>query len=146
VSWRRAHRRSRPGQRICWGIFDLDAKRARLGYLDTEINDPALWDDQRRAASLTQEASRLRDEIASVADIEKRTADAVDLGQMLDAQPDEPMTTEVSAELDSLERELERRELELLYSDPYSDNPAILGIHAGAGGTDSQDGRQALHH
>ena len=132
-------RRSRPGQEICSAIFDLDAKRARLAELDTEINDPALWDDSRRAASLTQEASRLRDEIASVSDIEKRTGDAVDLSTMLDSDPDDEMSAEVSAELDSLQKELDRRELELLYSDPYSDHAAILGIHAGAGGTDSQD-------
>jgi peptide chain release factor 2 len=131
--------RSRPEQQTCWATFDLDARRARLAELDKEINDPSLWDDPRRAASLTQEASRLREEIDSVATIEKRTADAVDLGGMLEAEPDDAMTAEVSAELDSLEKELDRRELELLYSDPYSDHPAILGIHAGAGGTDSQD-------
>jgi len=139
VSWRCAHTRSRPEQKTCWAIFDLNAKRARLAELDGLINDPALWDDPRRAASLTQEASRLREEVASVSDIERRTADAVDLGQMVEAEPDEEVTAEVSAELDSLERELDRRELELLYSDPYSDNAAILGVHAGAGGTDSQD-------
>ncbi len=144
MSWRRAHRRSRPGQPICSAIFDLDAKRARLRELEALINDPSLWDDPRNAASLTQEASRLREEISSVADIEKRTADAVDLGEMVEAEPDEGVTVEVSAELDSLEKELDRRELELLYSDPYSDNPAILGIHAGAGGTDSQDWAEML--
>src|ERR1700730_8043554 len=144
VSSRRAHKRSRPGQPICWAIFDLDAKRARLVELETEINDPSLWDDPKHAASLTQEAARLREEIASVSDIEKRTADAVDLGQMVEAEPDDTVGAEVTAELDALERELDRRELELLYSDPYSDNPAILGIHAGAGGTDSQDWAEML--
>jgi len=144
VSWRHARKRSRPGQPICWAIFDLDAKRARVAELDKEINDPALWDDSRRAASLTQEASRLREEVSAVSTIEKRTADAVDLAQMVEAEPDEAVTAEVTTELDSLERELDRRELELLYSDPYSDNPAILGIHAGAGGTDSQDWAEML--
>jgi peptide chain release factor 2 len=65
VSWRHARKRSRPGQPICWAIFDLDAKRARLAELETEINDPSLWDDPKRAASLTQEAARLREEISS---------------------------------------------------------------------------------
>ena len=138
------HRRSRPGQLTCSATFDLDAKRARLRELDAEINDPSLWDDPRNAASLTQEASRLREEIAAVGDIEKRTADAVDLGEMVEAEPDEAVTAEVTAELNSLEKELDRRELELLYSDPYSDNPAILGIHAGAGGTNSQDWAEML--
>ena len=140
----RAHERSRAEQLSCWAIFDLDAKRSRLGQLDGEINDPALWDDPRRAAGLTQEASRLREEIAAVSEIERRTSDAVDLADMLDTEHDAGMGDEVSVELDSLERELDRRELELLYSDPYSDHPAIIGIHAGAGGTDSQDWAEML--
>ena len=54
------------------------------------------------------------------------------------------MAAELSNELDALSAELDRRELELLYSDPYSDHPALLGIHAGAGGTDSQDWAEML--
>ena len=63
---------------------------------------------------------------------------------MLDAEPDDEMSAEVTAELDALDGDLARRELDLLYSDPYSDNPAIIGIHAGAGGTDSQDWAEML--
>ena len=144
MSCPRAPTRSRPEQSTCWATFDLDTKRVRLAELDAEINDPSLWDDPRHAATLTQDASRLREEITSVAAIEKRTDDALDLASMLDSQPDDEMAAEVSSELDSLERELDRRELELLYSDPYSDNPAIVGIHAGAGGTDSQDWAEML--
>jgi peptide chain release factor 2 len=144
VSCRRARERSRAEQPSCWATFDLDAKRAHLADLDVDINDPSLWDDPRRAASLTQEASRLRDEIAAVSEIETRVSDAVDLADMVESEPDESVSGEVGAELDSLEKELDRRELELLYSDPYSDHPAIVGIHAGAGGTDSQDWAEML--
>ncbi len=58
---------------------------------------------------------------------------------MLEAEPDESMTVDLNSELDALQKELKRREIDLLFSDEYSDNPAIIGIHAGAGGTDSQD-------
>lgn len=76
--------------------------------------------------------------------MEKRSADALDLAGMLDADPDPAMEAEVSAELDALARDLDARELELLYSDPHSERPAIVGIHAGAGGTDSQDWAEML--
>ncbi|MHB8718693.1 MAG: peptide chain release factor 2 [Candidatus Dormibacteria bacterium] len=124
--------------------LDLPAKRARLAELDAAVNDPSLWDDPRRAAQLTQEASRLREEIAAAAALEKRSADALDLAGMLEADPDAAMEAEVAAELDTLDRDLDARELELLYSDPYSEHPAIVGIHAGAGGTDSQDWAEML--
>ncbi len=54
------------------------------------------------------------------------------------------MAAEVTNDLDALERELAAREVDLLFSDPYTDHAAILGIHAGAGGTDSQDWAEML--
>ena len=102
MSCPRAPTRSRPEQSTCWATFDLDTKRVRLAELDAEINDPSLWDDPRHAATLTQDASRLRDEISSVAAIEKRTDDALDLASMLASEPDDEMGAKVSSELDSL--------------------------------------------
>jgi peptide chain release factor 2 len=54
------------------------------------------------------------------------------------------MARELTAELDALERELASREVDLLFSDAYTDHPALVGIHAGAGGTDSQDWAEML--
>jgi len=63
---------------------------------------------------------------------------------MLDSEPDSGVAAELVTELDSLDRELARREVDLLFNDPYADNPALLGVHAGAGGTDSQDWAEML--
>jgi peptide chain release factor 2 len=54
------------------------------------------------------------------------------------------MARDLGHELESLERELSVREVDLLFSDPYTDHAAIVGIHAGAGGTDSQDWAEML--
>jgi len=108
------------------------------------VADPGLWDDSRRAARLTQEAARLREELEGWQTLSRRGADARELASMLDADPDAGVATELTAELESLEREIARREVDLLFSDPYSDHPALLGIHAGAGGTDSQDWAEML--
>ncbi len=51
---------------------------------------------------------------------------------------------EVAADLKSLTQELDRRELALLYQDPYATYPALLSVHAGAGGTDAQDWAEML--
>jgi len=74
----------------------------------------------------------------------RRARDTAELTTLLDAEPDESMSAEVTRDLDALDRELARREVDLLFSDPYTDYAAILGIHAGAGGTDSQDWAQML--
>jgi peptide chain release factor 2 len=128
----------------CGGIFDLDGKRSRLAELERLIADPTLWDDPRRAATLTQEAARLRDDITAWETLTRRASDVTELAALADAEEDESMSAELTAEVAALEREIAEREVDLLYSDPYTDHAALLSVHAGAGGTDSQDWAEML--
>jgi len=66
------------------------------------------------------------------------------MSELLDAEPDAEMEAELGRDLDALDAELSEREIDLLYDDPYSDNAALLSVHAGAGGTDSQDWAEML--
>jgi len=66
------------------------------------------------------------------------------MAELLDAEPDEAVAAELATDVDALDRDLSEREVDLLYSDPYSDNPALISVHAGAGGTDSQDWAEML--
>jgi peptide chain release factor 2 len=133
-----------PASASCRSIFDLAGKRSRLEEVDRLTADPALWDDPRRAAGLGQEAARLREELDGWQTLTKRGEDARELAALLDAEPDPAVEADLGKELDSLDKELGSREVDLLFSDPYVDNPAILGVHAGAGGTDSQDWAEML--
>ena len=119
--------------------------------LEAQVADPALWDDSRRAAGLTQELSHIREELSGWEALTRRAADARDLADLMgeEAGSDEPsgdpaMAVELTAELDEIEKELGVREVDLLYSDPYTDNPALLSVKSGAGGTDSQDWAEML--
>ena len=126
------------------GIFDLDGKRVRLKELDQEIAAPDLWDDPRHAAALNQEASRIRDDLSTWESLTQRASDTRELASMVEAEPDAAMTHDIETELAALEKEIGRRQIDLLFSDPYTDHVALIGIHAGAGGTDSQDWAQML--
>ena len=128
----------------CRGIFDLDDRRSRLAVLDEQLADTALWDDPRRAGKLSQDAARLRDELTGWEGLQRRAADAREMSGLLDAEPDDALVAEVDRELDALERELSKRETSLLYTDPYSDNAALVTVYAGAGGTDSHDWAEML--
>jgi peptide chain release factor 2 len=76
--------------------------------------------------------------------LDRRARDARDLAELLDAEPDAAVEADLTAELDQLAAEADRREIDLLFTDPYSDNPALLSVHAGAGGVDSQDWAEML--
>ena len=139
-----AQHASPPASPRCRCIFDLPGKQSRLTELERLIADPELWDDPRRAASLTQEAARLREERSGWEQLTKRADDARDLAAMVDSEPDAEMTAELEGEVSALEKETASREVDLLFSDPYADHAALLGVHAGAGGTDSQDWAEML--
>jgi len=98
---------------------------------------------------LTQELSRVREELAGWETLGRRAGDARDLADLIpDTGEPEPgdaaMAAEITAELDAVERELHAREVDLLFSDPYTDHPALLSVKSGAGGTDSQDWAEML--
>jgi len=87
-----------------------------------------------------QQLSRLRQEVDTWRQLRQRSSDALELA-LLD---DPSLLAGLDAEAASLEGDLARRELTALLSGPYDRDNAILNIHAGAGGTDSQDWVQVL--
>ena len=71
--------------------------------------------------------------------IEKWTSDVADLAALAEEERDEALMAEVQSELEEAAQQLEKMEFELAFSGPYDERNAILSIHAGAGGTESQD-------
>jgi peptide chain release factor 2 len=76
--------------------------------------------------------------------LDKRTDDALVLLELAAADEDESMAAEIEAEATQLEAELGRHEFLLLLSGPHDRDSAIVGLHAGAGGTDAQDFAEIL--
>lgn len=79
--------------------------------------------------------ARLREQVNGWRALRQKTADAIELASLGDVS----LRSEIEAEAAALQREVSRRELAALLSGPYDHDDAILAIHAGAGGTDSQD-------
>jgi peptide chain release factor 2 len=87
-----------------------------------------------------QKLSRLQEEIDGWRALLQRVEDAEELASL----EDEDMRAELEAEAGELRDEVDRRETQMLLSGPHDREGAILAIHAGAGGTDSQDWAQML--
>jgi peptide chain release factor 2 len=79
--------------------------------------------------------SHLQDEVESWRGLARRNRDALELSQL----GDESLRSELEKELVAIDRELEKREFDAMLSGEYDRGDALLAIHAGAGGTDSQD-------
>lgn len=88
--------------------------------------------------------ARLTDDLSSYEPIEARAADAQLLWEMAQTENDEATGQEIANELTSIEAELSSLEVVSLLSGEFDDHPAILEVHAGEGGTDSQDWAEML--
>ena len=118
-----------------WCVFDLPTKEANLIELEKQINSPDFWNDPSTAQQVSKVAAGLREEIADWRGFEHRINDATELAGM----DDESLRAELQTEIADMEAELAKRSFAAMLSGPYDVEDALLAIHAGAGGTDSQD-------
>ncbi len=114
-------------------------KTARIAALEALMAEPAFWDDQNSAQKTISEANALRELVGQFTALRARLDD---IGVMIDLaqeEDDRELFRETDGEAESLLRALDGFELELLLDGPYDRNNAILELHPGAGGTESQD-------
>lgn len=91
-----------------------------------------------------RQISHLKGIVTTWRDLEKKVSDLTILIDVSLAEEDSSLEDEISREIDSVERSLEDLEFQLQLSGRYDQSGAILAIHAGAGGTESQDWAQML--
>jgi peptide chain release factor 2 len=115
--------------------LDIDAKRARITELETASGAPEFWSNNETAQKTMQELSQLKAEVERWTGAATHIDETIELAQLGDAS----LLDELTAEVNTITEQVERLSLEAMLSGDYDRENAILAIHAGAGGTDSQD-------
>jgi peptide chain release factor 2 len=98
-----------------------------------------VWDDSVRGQRLTTALSRLRTDVDRYDRLAVRVEEAEVLDQLLDESSDADTERELRQHLEQLEGDVDMLELASLLAGPYDANDAVASLHAGAGGTESQD-------
>ena len=112
--------------------------------LEEQVADPSLWDDPDRARQLTTRLSRLRDEVERHDSLVRRLGDARAMDELLEDESDAGLSSELVRAIVGLAGDVEKLELATLLGGEHDDNDAVAAIHAGAGGTESQDWAEML--
>jgi len=124
------------------GSFDADSRQRQLDQLQTLISDPGFWSDQDRSSKTLQQRARLEETLALDRKILSQVDDAQALVDL--AREGEPVEEELKSAVTELRAFIERVETQLLLSGENDRLNAIVNIHPGAGGTESQDWAEML--
>ena len=124
----------------------LDWERAlrRLDELNARVQDPTLWDNPKEAQAVSREQKQLETAVNTVNDISSEMADAIEFIDMGDAEGDEDVVADGLSSLEKLAARADADKVQALLSGEADGNDTYIEIHAGAGGTESQDWAEML--
>ncbi len=110
--------------------------------MEKQSAQPDFWSDQAKAQSIMRQLVELKKLVDKWRGLEKEVADMAELVPL--AEEDASLWEEIQPELDEVASRLDELELEMAFTSEYDARSAILALHAGAGGTESQDWTEML--
>ncbi len=127
------------------GLFDPARRQADIAALEVRAAAPDFWGDPEAARAVLKRVQELRAPLDALAAGESRLGDVEALTEMASEAPDDPdLAAEAERLLPELDRALHDIEVAVLLNGPHDGGDAILNVHPGAGGTESQDWAQML--
>lgn len=126
----------------CGGIFDSAGKQAELTKLESVISDPDFWSHPERSQKVMQDRKRLEEAVENDVAISSMTSDLDTLFEL--AREGEKVEPDITRDLKTFQAHLTKLEDAMLLSGENDARDAIMTIHPGAGGTESQDWAEML--
>ena len=128
---------------ICGSIFDSDRLRRELESVEEKIADPAVWADAAKSQPLMRERKRLEEQLGYDTELARRMGD-IDSYFELMREGETSVEDDLRREIDSLSTYTEQLESRTMLSEEHDGLNAIVTVHPGAGGTESQDWAEML--
>ncbi|TET69809.1 MAG: peptide chain release factor 2 [Candidatus Aminicenantes bacterium] len=126
----------------CEAFFDLSQKKAKIEAINKELSTPDIWKNQKKSQSLQQTKKKLKRDVHLFSRINENKEELEVLTEL--AEEEEDVEEELTQSLAFFEKDLTEAELQTLFYEEDDFRNAILTIHPGAGGTESQDWAQML--
>jgi peptide chain release factor 2 len=137
--------KARSGFSSLGGLFDLDLKKEQIENYEVKMSAPDFWDDNEKAQAVIAEMNAIKSVVDQFEALANERQDLEDMLEILEEESDESMAAEWTGSVKALSRKVDSYELQLLLNQPYDKLDAILELHPGAGGTESQDWAQMLY-
>jgi len=120
--------------------FDIAKLEETLKALENKTADSSFWNESIETQKKTlQKLRNVKNKVTNYKKVEKEINDTIELSELLNGAEDEGLVKEIIKNTKNEQKELTKLEIETLFSGKYDSNNAIVSIHPGAGGTESQD-------
>ncbi|MCS7459940.1 peptide chain release factor 2 [Paenibacillus doosanensis] len=126
------------------GSLDLDLKLEQIANYEEKMAAPDFWDDNEQAQKLIGEMNAIKGSVDEFQALSSEYEDLEVMVELMQEDEDDSMAADIKQGISALVAKLESFELQLLLSQPYDKLNAILELHPGAGGTESQDWAEML--
>jgi peptide chain release factor 2 len=126
------------------GVVEPDKLQRRLDEIEELESNQDFWNDASNAATIQKEKTQIERKLNKYSIAKDAITDAAELYEMAKEEKDEESINECFACAGELEQQILNMEIEVLLSEEMDSNNAILSIHPGAGGTESQDWAEML--
>ena len=122
-----------------WCVFDLPSKEKKIQQLEKESLEPLFWQDSTSAQSKMKTLAELNGQVSMWKGLREQIQANLALVELAILENDFSFLDEIRLETDLIDRKIQEEEFTLTLSGEHDQRDAILAIHAGAGGVDSQD-------
>jgi len=126
-------------------IVKPDKLHARLEEIESMQQDPSFWNDAENAGKISQEKTRTERVLATYHNAKDALQDAIEYFELSKAEGDEETLEMLYEDAPNLEANTQALEIQMMLSGKQDSNNAIVTIHPGAGGTESQDWASMLY-
>ena len=125
--------------------FDIPKLEVELKNLEEKTVQEGFWNDQNESSKVLAEIKSRKSKVEKYKHILNELENIIELIGLVEIEQDEALVEEIVSDSKKISKEMENFELQTLLSGKYDSNNAILTIHPGAGGTESQDWAEMLY-
>ena len=131
---------------MTWVIhFDIPKLETELKELEAKTIQDGFWNDQKNSNKVLAEIKNRKGKVTKFKELLNELNNIKELIDLVEMEEDKSLEDEINSNTKKIEKEIEKFELQTLLSGKYDSNNAILTLHPGAGGTESQDWAEMLY-
>lgn len=125
--------------------FDIANLEKQLQTLEKQTMQENFWNDSKNSSKILTQIKTIKNKTTEYKRLENEITNLQELTELVEMEPDEEMAKDILKNTNKLQKEIEKFEITTFLSGKYDSNNAIITIHPGAGGTESQDWAEMLY-